>query len=1039
MDVEDATTLSYDDFCTRTILGAYSITLKVADGDVAEYGAEGRCTMRLAEYLDLMENGTVGKRYLKDWHFVHAFGHDIYETPPFFKDDWLNWWWDHKESSEDDYRFVYMGPAGSWTPLHQDVFRSYSWSVNVCGRKEWVFYHPDEEPKLKDRFGRFVVPDVTVKYVDKEKFPRFHEATPIHVIQETGDAIFVPSGWYHQVKNLEDTISINHNWFNGYNVRELWEFFKCEYAAVERELEDLKEMGLVGREFVDQCQLVMQANTGINYIEFRELLYTKASDLLSRHEHSENCTATASGKDLLVHLKYVRDILRELNMALDIVDDEDGKTSSAVRSMQMEKAPQEEIEELRQVNDELYREHAKEKAQMQAAVEQERVQTAELTQTINVITEENNQWRESYSALEESKRYGEEQLESEKHELEEQVAQLEDSVRSCTAQMVNSLAELERLRTSNDDHDQQEAELQRQLDERDERFAQLSAEYDSLRMQYDQLQQAQEHTLRSHEDELATKHQEIAAKNQEVVAKQQEMADGENKLQTQISTLQGQIERLQDELKAASANEDVRQVNQSALLRRAEQQTQETQEKLEEANARVKGLEEELALLSNAGPNSNDYATRIRGLQQEVFAKSEQLVQQGEKHLRAAERLDKTKTELAQLRDEISSVRRMLLRGIGLDTTTVGSENASMDDTLYQHVKLEELVRLRLKALEHEWQIAGGPPASVGGSEAASEGAQNGTDPPSCHLMNVENFSALDALGLGGAGRLEREMRVLRSRNKRLMERTEQLERELDASQVGLRDVQSMREKVVEMVGRERVEKELRAKSELTNRELGEKVAALSEHVEKLMVHLKHEAAAKTRAVEAQRRLDKELLEAKDRLATATRKHTAQDAQVAELEQGARILEDQLRLMDEKFIDVRNKLDWTRTAARKENKQLSSELRSLRMKWQMASDSGVLAGLPDWSSPSSVPKFSKKAPLGTSSSESRLPTPKASNNGLSPVVAAVVEDALAIGNGGAPRIKFDIPKLPQPEADAGTPWSDAKLSKLQRQFQDKRR
>ncbi|EGZ28894.1 hypothetical protein PHYSODRAFT_284359 [Phytophthora sojae] len=299
---------------------------------------------------------------------------------------------------------------------------------------------------------------------------------------------------------------------------------------------------------------------------------------------------------------------------------------------------------------------------------------------------------------------------------------------------------------------------------------------------------------------------------------------------------------------------------------------------------------------------------------------------------------------------------------------------------LYQHVKLEELVRLRLKALEHERQLAGGPMAS---SSSSLDPATDEGEASSCHLPNVDNFSALDALGLGGAGRLEREMRVLRSRNKRLIERIERLESELDTAQAGLRDLQSMREKVVEMVGRERVEKELRAKSELANKELGEKVAALSEHVEKLMVHLKHEAAAKTRAVEAQRRVDKELLDAKDKLATATRKHVAQDAKVAELEQGARILEDQLRLMDEKFIDVRNKLDWTRSNARKENKQLSAELCSLRMKWQMASDSGVLAGLPDWVSATSVAKFSKKPPLGTSSSDSRLLTPKTSNNGLS--------------------------------------------------------
>lgn len=198
--------------------------------------------------------------------------------------------------------------------------------MNVCGRKEWVFYHPDDvrivvthnlgtivsdaviaeqEPKLKDRFGRFVVPDVTAEVIDKENYPRFHEAKPVFVIQETGDAIFVPSGWYHQVKNLEDTISINHNWFNGYNIRELWGFFKREYAAVEHELEDLKEMGLVGREFVDQCQLVMLANTGINYVEFRELVYAKTNELLSQRGHPENNNSTAAERDLLVHLGYV--------------------------------------------------------------------------------------------------------------------------------------------------------------------------------------------------------------------------------------------------------------------------------------------------------------------------------------------------------------------------------------------------------------------------------------------------------------------------------------------------------------------------------------------------------------------------------------------------------------------------------------------------------------------------------------------------------------------------------------------------------------
>lgn len=38
--------------------------------------------------------------------------HNVYTTPVFFTSDWLNEYWDTLEV--DDYRFVYMGPKGSW-------------------------------------------------------------------------------------------------------------------------------------------------------------------------------------------------------------------------------------------------------------------------------------------------------------------------------------------------------------------------------------------------------------------------------------------------------------------------------------------------------------------------------------------------------------------------------------------------------------------------------------------------------------------------------------------------------------------------------------------------------------------------------------------------------------------------------------------------------------------------------------------------------------------------------------------------------------
>lgn len=56
----------------------------------------------------------------------------------------------------------------------------------------------------------------------EQRFPSLQRARDkaIEVIQGAGEALFVPSGWTHSVENLEDTISINHNWLNGFNV--LW-------------------------------------------------------------------------------------------------------------------------------------------------------------------------------------------------------------------------------------------------------------------------------------------------------------------------------------------------------------------------------------------------------------------------------------------------------------------------------------------------------------------------------------------------------------------------------------------------------------------------------------------------------------------------------------------------------------------------------------------------------------------------------------------------------------------------------------------------
>ncbi len=71
------------------------------------------------------------------------------------------------------------------------------------GRKRWLLFPPGEEAHLKDRFGNLAYDATSNDIYDKVNFPMCDSPGKSYdIIQETGEAIFVPSGWHHQVWNL---------------------------------------------------------------------------------------------------------------------------------------------------------------------------------------------------------------------------------------------------------------------------------------------------------------------------------------------------------------------------------------------------------------------------------------------------------------------------------------------------------------------------------------------------------------------------------------------------------------------------------------------------------------------------------------------------------------------------------------------------------------------------------------------------------------------------------------------------------------------
>ena len=167
--------------------------------------------------------------YLKDWHLVQLMKSKrsgtcdvatndaksrfpLYNTPEYFKNDILNNFLE-RYSDGGDFMFTYWGPRGSMTSVHSDVLHSFSWSYNVTGAKKWTFYTENGDNNSSS-------------------------CRSFEVIQNTGDTIFVSSKIKHEVVNIVETLSINHNWITSANIHNTWQCICSEIIAIEKELKD---------------------------------------------------------------------------------------------------------------------------------------------------------------------------------------------------------------------------------------------------------------------------------------------------------------------------------------------------------------------------------------------------------------------------------------------------------------------------------------------------------------------------------------------------------------------------------------------------------------------------------------------------------------------------------------------------------------------------------------------------------------------------------------------------------------------------------
>jgi hypothetical protein len=107
---------------------------------------------------------------------------------------------------------VWIGKAGTVTPVHRDV--PHNLHVHLTGRKRWLLFPPGAAGMYPRGFfsGMPNFSSVDPEAPDYDRHPRFRDVKALGGIVEPGETLFIPRGWWHHTRTLDDAVSMNFWW-----------------------------------------------------------------------------------------------------------------------------------------------------------------------------------------------------------------------------------------------------------------------------------------------------------------------------------------------------------------------------------------------------------------------------------------------------------------------------------------------------------------------------------------------------------------------------------------------------------------------------------------------------------------------------------------------------------------------------------------------------------------------------------------------------------------------------------------------------------
>ena len=131
---------------------------------------------------------------------------------------------------------LFIGGDGSHIPrLHFDEYGVYNFISQIYGRKEFWFYPPGATPNLYPLAENPYLSQIEDPlHPDVEKYPLFSELSPIRLILNPGETVFVAPGWWHWTRMQELSISIGTNFADASNWSQYVEELTSEGSRKKR-------------------------------------------------------------------------------------------------------------------------------------------------------------------------------------------------------------------------------------------------------------------------------------------------------------------------------------------------------------------------------------------------------------------------------------------------------------------------------------------------------------------------------------------------------------------------------------------------------------------------------------------------------------------------------------------------------------------------------------------------------------------------------------------------------------------------------------